>query len=434
MISEFLGEGCERAVDGDYPRAIRRPIIAHRSDPILGKSQVSLVQIVDDHRSRRAQTAGDLARMPAEACGGVHVDLARTRRKQIEDLFRQNRKMLRETAGHVDRIGTMYHRLIMALSIGFLWLLAGCAPISFNLSLGSSDGELEATEALNDAPGEDQKVVMIDLRGMIADNRSQRLLGQGPNPVDSVLARFAMAEADSEVVGVILRINSPGGTVTASDIIHREIVRFRQETGKPVIASFGEVAASGGYYVALACDAILTEPTTITGSIGVIIPTINVSEGLNRIGVHSRAIKSGPNKDLANPLEPVREGQLQVLQAMVDEMYARFVGLVDERRTGLSVGSRDEAIDGRVMTGARAVEIGLADQVGGVRDAHDLVLERAGIERAALIKYRSRGAVTRTPYASTELPLPQAQDRPLIDLGLDRLSLEPGLAYYVWVP
>ncbi len=323
----------------------------------------------------------------------------------------------------------------MALSVGFL-LFAGlsCAPITFHLNVGQTDGELEASEALNDAKGEDTKVVLIDLRGMIADNRAPRLLGDGPNPVDSVLARLALAETDDDIAGVILRINSPGGTVTASHIIHREILRFRERTGKPVIASLGEVAASGGYYVALACDEIVSEPTTITGSIGVIIPTINISEGLSKIGVHSRAIKSGANKDLANPLEPVREEHMDVLQKMVDEMYDRFVALVEERRPGLSIASRNEALDGRVMTGARAQEIGLVDRLGGVRDCHDLVLEKTGIERAALIKYHTRGAVTRTPYAATELPIPQAADRPLIDLGLDRLSLEPGLAYYVWVP
>ncbi len=345
--------------------------------------------------------------------------------------------MLRAGLFGVDRLWTMTHRLIMALFVGFLCLgcwLGGCAPISFNLHVGSTDAKLEVTKALNDAVGEKTKVVLIDLRGMIADNRSPKLLGVGPNPVDSVLARLAMAERDSDVAGVILRINSPGGTVTASDILHREIVRFRETTGKPVIASLGEVAASGGYYIALACDAIISEPTTITGSIGVIIPTINVSEGLNRIGIYSHAIKSGPNKDLANPLEPERDEHVRVLQGMVDEMYERFVALVDERRPMLSVGSRDDAIDGRVMTGARAAEIGLVDHIGGIREAHELVLERAGIERAALVKYRSRGAVTRTPYAATEVAVPQMSERPLIDLGLDRLALDAGLAYYVWVP
>ncbi len=327
----------------------------------------------------------------------------------------------------------MLHRLIIA---GLLLISPSCAPITVAVDLGPRDMPLEATPVMDrDAPRA-HRVAMIDLRGLIADGRPRTLLGQGANPVDAFLARLHEAERDPTVVGVIIRINSPGGTVTASDILHRELRRFRERSGKPLVASLGEIAASGGYYTALACDEIVCEPTTITGSIGVIIPTINISEGLSMIGVHARAITSGPNKDLANPLIPERRAHVEILQGLVDEMYARFVRLVEQRRPALDADARQRALDGRVMTGARAVEIGLADRVGGVREAKARVEELAGVGRTRLIKYHAKDAVVRTPYALGEPTTPRAdEDRALIDLGvIAPEGLEVGTAYYLWLP
>lgn len=311
-------------------------------------------------------------------------------------------------------------------------MLPGCVRVTVPVELFAGDAPLRETPVLGEGP---MKIAQIDLAGLIADARTPRLLGQGPNPVDAFLARLRKAEDDSSVAGIVVRINSPGGTVTASDILHREIVEFRARSGKAVVASLGEVAASGGYYVALACDEIVCEPTTITASIGVIIPTLNISEGLGRIGVHSRAITSGPNKDLANPLTPVREAHAAILQGMVDAMYARFLARVDHNRPSLSVAHRAEATDGRVMTGERAHEIGLVDRLGGLKEAFERAREIAGVQRARLVKYHAEGVVVRTPYASADAPIDpgNGQGFSLIDLGgMD--GLEAGRAYYVWVP
>ncbi len=327
----------------------------------------------------------------------------------------------------------MLHRLII---VCLLLIAPSCAPISVAVDLGPRDMPLEATPVLDrDAP-RSHRVAMIDLRGLIADGRPRTLLGHGANPVDAFLARLHEAERDPTVVGVIIRINSPGGTVTASDILYRELRRFRERSGKPLVASLGEIAASGGYYTALACDEILCEPTTITGSIGVIIPTINISEGLSMIGVHARAITSGPNKDLANPLTPERPTHVEILQGLVDEMYARFVHLVQERRPAMNQDVLPWATDGRVMTGARAVEIGLADHVGGVREAKARVEELAGMGRTRLIKYHAKDAVVRTPYALGEPTTPRAgEGRALIDLNaIVPDGLQAGTAYYLWIP
>lgn len=327
-------------------------------------------------------------------------------------------------------------------------VLPGCLPNSVTVSLRGGRDKLEQAVVLADPGTPTAKVAMIDVRGLIADVSTPTLLGDGPNPVDEVVMRLMAAEQDSSVKAVVLRINSPGGTVTASDILYREVESFRSRTKKPVVVSMGEIAASGGYYLSLAGDRILAEPTTLTGSIGVIIPSFNFSEGLNRIGIKSRSIKSGANKDLANPFEPIREPQYAVLQQVVDEFYAKFKGLVVQRRPGLKAENLADATDGRIITGARAAELGLVDELGGVRDAFTIAKELAGIKAGTLVKFSFGPAEgTRSPYAAarsgdqrpvlmngaggTELNLVQVR---LDAAGPSGASAGSAGVYYLWAP
>jgi protease-4 len=319
---------------------------------------------------------------------------------------------------------------ISLLTASLAGMLTGCTP-TVNVNIGAPERKLreEVVAAADAGPA---KVVLIDLVGLIADAERPSLIGRGANPVDQVVKRLDRAGADPRVKAVILRINSPGGTVTGSEVLSREIERFRADTGKPLVASLGEVAASGGYYVALAADRIVAEPTSITGSIGVIIPTINASEGLSMIGVYSRSVTSGPNKDLANPLEHAREGHYAVLQGLVDEYYTRFRGRVEARRTGADPASFPELTDGRIFSGARAVQAGLADAEGGVREAFELASSLAGVDRASLVKYADASdAGPRSPYAALAAP---ADDALLsIRVGLPG-GVDAANAYYLWAP
>lgn len=312
--------------------------------------------------------------------------------------------------------------------------LGACSPASFNVTVGPGSRTLKESTALRDKNPGGNKVAMIDLRGLISDDSEPGIFGSAPNPVDEILSRLKLAEDDPSVKAVIIRINSPGGTVTASDIIYREIRRFSDTTRKPVIASMGEITASGGYYVSLAADEIVTEPTSLTGSVGVIIPTLNFSEGLGKIGIVSRSVKSGPNKDLANPLEPMRDSQYAVLQGIVDEFYAKFKGLVLERRPHLAPEHVAEATDGRIVTGKTAVAWGLADHEGGVREAFDLAKQKAGIGGATLIKYNVGGGKSRTAYGETPVePVKAGGDSEINLLQIKIPGLEAGgNAYYLW--
>jgi len=319
-------------------------------------------------------------------------------------------------------------------------LTAACSPTSVTFNFGGDPAKLDESTVAGDG---DAKVALIDVTGMIADAPRPGLLMPGPNPLDEIVARLTKAEKDNDVKAVVLRINSPGGTVTGSDALYREVVQFRERTGKPVVISMGEIATSGGYYLAMAGDEVIAEPTTITGSIGVIILTVNVSDGLKRIGIVARSVKSGVNKDLANPLEPMREAQYAVLQGLVDEHYASFRSLVVERRTRaglerpLDQSRLDELTDGRVMSGTTALAAGLIDGTGGVRHAFDRARRLAGLGDARLVKYHAEGTAARSPYAATVEtgPMPGAPtavaDANLVDIGsLTRLT--PGMAYYMW--
>jgi len=318
------------------------------------------------------------------------------------------------------------------------WMpLSGCSPVTVSFTFGADPDRLEESVVASEGAGRD-KVALIDVRGIIADAPRSGLLSSSASPVDQLTARLEKAKEDPRVKAVVLRLNSPGGTVAGSDVAYEEVRRFIEESEKPVVASMGEMATSGAYYLALAADEIVAQPSTVTGSIGVIFPTVNVSEGLSRIGVKSRAVTSGPNKDLANPLEPVDETHYQILQGIVDAFYDDFRSLVVERREQLPEAHVDEATDGRVVTGTRAHELGLIDRLGGLRDAIDRAKELASIDEARVVKYVTNGRGARTPYARADLSEPQAETSVnLLNIQMPDGAafgvLPPG-AYYLWRP
>jgi len=335
-----------------------------------------------------------------------------------------------------NRTASMLWLLVAAVVVG------GCAPLGVSVRVGPSREDVRAfpVAGVGDARARD-KVAMISVRGLIADAPEPGLFGERPGPLDELATRLAMAEADRDIKAVVLRIDSPGGTVTGSDMAYREVARFRERSGKPVVVSLGEVAASGGYYLALAGDRVLAEPTTLTGSIGVLIATVNVSEGLSRLGIHSRFVTSGPNKDLANPLEPIDDAHYDILRGVVDEYYQRFRSLVERRRPDVEPSRLAEATDGRVVTGAVASELGLVDSLGGVREAFDTARSLAGLERAALVRFGSAADPPRTAYARGGVPTPTAADASTNLVRIDGAGLampwgrlRPGVGYYVWIP
>lgn len=337
-------------------------------------------------------------------------------------------------------------RLLTVSAVASTLLSAACTPLTVSFTLFAKDKKL-VESVVEPEPGAVWKVCVIDVSGLIVDAALPGLLGPGANPVDEAVARLEMARADEGVKAVVLRINSPGGSVTGSDVLFREIRRFRELSGKPVVVSMAEVAASGGYYIALAADRIYANPTTITGSIGVIVPTINFSDGLGRIGIVARSVKSGLNKDIANSLEPMKESHYKVLQGLVDEYYAAFRQQVKDRRPNVDLARFDESTDGRIMSGREAKSRGLVDELGGIREAFQGAKELAGLKAAKLVKYRLEGApVPRTAYAQSHtepvMESPMTSPRGGAEVNLLRIDAgglfphagpSPSAIYYLWM-
>ena len=231
---------------------------------------------------------------------------------------------------------------------------------------------------------------------------------------DSIVERLERADQDPSVKAIVLRVNSPGGGVVATDEIYSALT----EIEKPLVVSMGEMAASGGYYVSCAAEEILANPATLTGSIGVISTVPNFEELLDKVGIEMLVIKSGTMKDELSPYRQPTEEEIAHWQGIIDEAYEQFLGVVVEGRD-LHPDEARELADGRVYTGRQALELGLVDQLGNLPEAVELAAELGGIEgKPRVIEYQ------RTPSLMEMLlsglsPLP---DQINIDdlLGIER--------------
>lgn len=235
-------------------------------------------------------------------------------------------------------------------------------------------------------------ILMIALSGSISSSSGIAFTNKvGVIPVvgeidDStvILKQINDFTKDKSIKAIILRIDSPGGGVGASQEIYREIGRTREE--KPVVVSMGGMAASGGYYIASACDKIVANPGTITGSIGVIMQYYQYKELAEKIGFKREVIKSGEFKDIGNPHRDLTEKDKEILDAVITDIQSQFINAVATGRN-LPVEKVREIADGRIFTGAMAKELGLVDQLGNFEDAVTLTKELARIDGEVNLVY-----------------------------------------------
>jgi protease-4 len=305
--------------------------------------------------------------------------------------------------------------------------LTGCSP---NIHLDFLGQEKMAEVVLIPSPAKD-KVLMIDVEGMISSVVNTSLFSREKNAVARVYERLARAAQDPLVKAVILRLDTPGGEVTASDMIHHEIMTFKEKTRKPVIGLMMGVAASGGYYIASACDYIMAHPTTLTGSIGVISIFPNFGDLMAKVGVKVNVIKSGEAKDSGGPFRDMTVEEKKLFQAIIDEYYEDFLGVVAaNRKDKIAAGDLRTIADGRVYTAPQALKLKLIDEIGYFDDAYAKILSMAGLKSAKLVAY--------TYYPSSKTNVYAAQ---LGDFSpLDKKVVESYLAilktgfYYLWLP
>lgn len=241
--------------------------------------------------------------------------------------------------------------------------------------------------------GTSSKIAVIPVDGVIMEGGQGGLFGgAGVDPVSLVEDGLRRARNDDKVVAVILQVNSPGGGVTASDYIHDAIKRFRADTGKPVVVFMKDLAASGGYYVAAPADYIVASPTTLTGSIGVIIQSVNFHGTLTEvIRARDMTVKAGKNKSMGSPFadpesEDAREGR-RLLQELVDEMHTRFKRLVKEGRKDRLVNDWENYADGRIMSADQAKTLGFIDRIGYFEDAIEEAERLSGVRNAEVVEY-----------------------------------------------
>src|SRR6478672_10215075 len=244
----------------------------------------------------------------------------------------------------------------------------------------------------------DSKVLLMDLSGVISSQEKEGLLPQ-PNMLANFKEELTKASKDDKVKAVVLRINSPGGTVNASDILYHELKTFKANKKIPVIASMMDVAASGGYYLAMATDAILVHPSTVTGSIGVIMLTVNARGLLEKVGVEANAITSGPRKDMGSPFRTMTTEEKAIFQSVIDSFYQRFLTVVQEGRPQLSADQIKKLADGRIYSGEQAKEAGLVDDIGYLDEAIERAKKNAGLTEARIVTYRRHGEYQNNIYS-----------------------------------
>ena len=321
----------------------------------------------------------------------------------------------------------MFTHLRSTLAIAAVGLLtAGCISVSlFPQMLPLREKTVQGTAA--------EKILMIDVSGIIAEKASDGdPLGTSEDLVARLKEELNMAAEDGQIKALLLRINSPGGTVTASDVIYHELMAFKAKRRVPIVAVIMDVGASGGYYVASAADRIVVHPTSVTGSVGVIMLRVNAEGLLQKIGVEAKAIKSGAKKDIGSPFRPMTEEERAIFQGMIDGFQSRFLEVVAKGRSTLSADRLKLVSDGRVLTGPQAVHLGLADQVGYLDDAIAAAKQAAGISDARVVVYARPGAYKNNIYSEL-----QGQGSLEALAHLDVMGLVRGGSpqfLYLWMP
>jgi protease-4 len=238
------------------------------------------------------------------------------------------------------------------------------------------------------------KILLLDLSGSLGLRAGSGLLGlpAGESSVARMREELDRAERDDEIAAIVLRIDSPGGTVIASEILHREIVRHKLRTGRPVVAQLMGIAASGGYYVAMSADRVHAYPSTITGSIGVVMLGFNASGLMEKVGVAPQTFTSGAFKDAGSPFRPMSEAERAQIQSVVTDLFEGFLATVERGRPALSRGRIEELADGRIYSARQALDAGLVDALGDLESAVAAAKSAAhATGDTRLVVYRRRG-------------------------------------------
>ncbi len=330
--------------------------------------------------------------------------------------------------------------ILLALAGGFL-VLVGFLGLMLGGSGGAAPGAAHGflQEVVVKPSPIPEKIAIIDIGGVITSSAMDH---SGISMVDLVKEQLERAADDDKVQAVILKVDSPGGEVLASDDIYRAIQKFQNKHGKPVIASMGSLAASGGYYVSAPCRWIIANELTLTGSIGVIMSGYNYRGLMDKVGVVPQVYKSGKFKDMlsgSKKPEEILPEEGQMVQGLINETYGRFKKIVKEGREEANKENKGKGrqlrydwesfADGRILSGNQAYEIGLVDELGDWDATVERALKLAGLEEAKLVRYQKPftlgnllGIFGKSQAATTTIK---------VDIGMDGPKLKAGYLYYL---
>ncbi len=343
---------------------------------------------------------------------------------------RVSRSKSQARASHIPR-AWLFPFLLIAVAT-----TAGCLTIDV-LGGGGEQAALVETVVRGRAGS---KILLLDIDGVIGDTgfADSFLGGSALGTTARVVEILDRARRDDEIAALLLRIDSPGGTATASEQVYEEILRYKTERRIPVFAQFLGTATSGAYYVAMAADTIQAHPTTVTGSIGVIFTSVSFAGLMEKLGVEDQTITGGEFKDAGSPLRRLTDPERAQLQAIVDDLHARFREIVVRGRPKLSQAEVAAIATGQVFSARQALAKGLVDQVGSLEDAVRALERRLGVTQSRVVAYHRPREIRRNLYTRASVaprvegalgPMTQA----LALQRLDRVFGEPGF-HYVWWP
>jgi protease-4 len=320
--------------------------------------------------------------------------------------------------------------LILGLFAALFFMTAtGCAFV--NVSLFQKARPLQEKVVEGDGPG---KVLLMDISGVIAYEEEGKSgpLSEHINMVARVKEELDKAAKDEELKAVIVRINSPGGTVNASDLLHHEITQFKKKRKVKVVACFMGLATSGGYYVGTAADHIIAQPTTLTGSIGTIAFKFNIQGLMDKVGVEEESIKSGDKKDIWSLFRPATPEEREILQGIIDDYQGKFLEVVRAGRRNLTEENLAIIRDGRIFSGRQALELNLVDELGYLQDAVKWARDSVGMEQAKVVVYSRPGTYVDNIYSMSQGDVWSWQDR--IQQGGQLMSKSTPQFMYLYAP
>ena len=330
---------------------------------------------------------------------------------------------------NIHRKGTDVYRTVIVLLVMVGLMFTGCATPKIKLFSDASDPLKEYTL---EGKGKG-KILLVPVIGVISEDPDEGLFRTHPSLMQEVVSQLRRAEKNGDINAVVLKVDSPGGSVTASDILYHEISAFKKRTGIKVVVSMMNVAASGGYYISLPADHIVAHPTTLTGSVGVILLQPKVLGLMEKIGVSVEINKSGANKDMGSMFRQRTDEEQVLFQDLIAQLAERFIDLTAHHRK-LDAVALEKVATARVFMAREALALNLVDSVGYISDAVTVAKGLAGLKKdAKVVVYRRKRHADDNFYNNTSMLTP-GQWSSFPGLATDRLSgtlLRSGF-YYLW--